>query len=269
MSDAKIFGNITDAYLNQARGRPTVCFAVSIKHSLALVEEFKSKGVTAEHIEAGTSAEERRNALSRLESGATEVISNVGILTTGVDMPYVSAIILARPTKSYNLFIQMLGRGTRTFSGKKNFLVLDHGNNVMEHGFIEDEMQCDLDGVSKPEKSERIITCKECYLIFSFEENQYVCPECGHDNTPPKRMGGERTFATDEDYSMVELSIDSVYNQKIVNNFVSKMIGVAIKRNLKPGWVYHQLKKTHGEFAANKNWQRIKQLVEGAQRSSR
>lgn len=36
-----------------------------------------------------------------------------GILTEGADFPAIDCVLLARPTKSQNLFIQMIGRGLR------------------------------------------------------------------------------------------------------------------------------------------------------------
>ena len=41
------------------------------------------------------------------------ILCNYGILTTGFDAPQTSAIVIARPTKSYVLYAQMVGRGIR------------------------------------------------------------------------------------------------------------------------------------------------------------
>jgi ATP-dependent helicase IRC3 len=47
------------------------------------------------------------------------------VLTEGFDEPSVDCIIIARPTQSAVLYQQMLGRGTRTYPGKTDCLVLD------------------------------------------------------------------------------------------------------------------------------------------------
>jgi ATP-dependent helicase IRC3 len=53
------------------------------------------------------------------------VVANCAVLTEGFDEPSVDCIIIARPTKSAVLYQQMLGRGTRTYPGKTDCLVLD------------------------------------------------------------------------------------------------------------------------------------------------
>jgi ATP-dependent helicase IRC3 len=52
------------------------------------------------------------------------------LLTEGFDFPEIAALVIARPTLSPSLYLQMLGRGTRLAAGKKDCLVLDiMGNN--------------------------------------------------------------------------------------------------------------------------------------------
>jgi len=53
------------------------------------------------------------------------VVTNCAVLTEGFDEPNVSCIIIARPTKSKVLYVQMIGRGIRTYPGKEDCLVLD------------------------------------------------------------------------------------------------------------------------------------------------
>src|ERR671937_736608 len=67
----------------------------------------------------------RRAILQRLHTGATRVVANCAVLTEGFDEPSVNCIIIARPTQSAVLYQQMLGRGTRTYPGKTDCLVLD------------------------------------------------------------------------------------------------------------------------------------------------
>ncbi|KKK97615.1 hypothetical protein LCGC14_2650940, partial [marine sediment metagenome] len=53
-------------------------------------------------------------------------------------------IILARPTKSFGLYLQMAGRTLRPFPGKENALVLDHAGATYIHGFIHEEVNWSL-----------------------------------------------------------------------------------------------------------------------------
>src|SRR5690606_41971324 len=51
------------------------------------------------------------------------ILCNVGILTRGFDQPDIEVVILYRATKSLPLFLQMVGRGSRTTPTKKDFYI--------------------------------------------------------------------------------------------------------------------------------------------------
>ena len=53
------------------------------------------------------------------------MVANCAVLTEGFDEPSVDCIIVARPTQSALLYQQMLGRGTWTYPGKTDCLLLD------------------------------------------------------------------------------------------------------------------------------------------------
>ena len=50
---------------------------------------------------------------------------NVGVFTEGTDIPNIDSIILARPTMSQSLMIQMIGRGLRLHKEKSHCHVID------------------------------------------------------------------------------------------------------------------------------------------------
>lgn len=56
-------------------------------------------------------------------------------MTEGADFPAIDCVLLGRPTKSQNLFLQMIGRGLRLFPGKENCLILDLVDNT-HHGLV-------------------------------------------------------------------------------------------------------------------------------------
>src|SRR5207245_7292077 len=82
-------------------------------------------GRCAEALDGTTPVATRRAILQRVHTGATRVVANCAVLTEGFDEPSVDCIIMARPTQSAVLYQQMLGRGTRTYPGKIDCLVLD------------------------------------------------------------------------------------------------------------------------------------------------
>jgi hypothetical protein len=78
----------------------------------------------------------------------TRVVCNVGVLTEGWDEPLVGCVILARPTKSLGLYLQMAGRGLRPAEGKSAVL-LDHAGCVAAHGAPQDPREWSLAGKAK------------------------------------------------------------------------------------------------------------------------
>jgi superfamily II DNA or RNA helicase len=178
----KLIGDIFDNWKRIAGDRQTIIFAVNVKHSKHITGYFIRNGVQAEHIDAHTNDEDRLEIYKRFEMGETRVLSNVGICTEGSDLPWASCAVIARPTKSLGLWIQMGGRILRPYPGKEKALLLDHAGCVERHGFIEDPIDWSLDG-KKPgarkreirKKEKTIMICKEC--SFAFTGN--ICPQCG------------------------------------------------------------------------------------------
>lgn len=117
-----------EAWLSKARARrSTIVFAINIKHIHSIVDHFKAAGVDARYVHEKVRAREREATLVAFRNGEFPVLVNCGILTEGADFPAVDCVLMARPTRSANLFIQMLGRGLRLSpeTGKTNCLVLD------------------------------------------------------------------------------------------------------------------------------------------------
>jgi superfamily II DNA or RNA helicase len=124
---------VVQAYKSQALGRSALCFAIDIAHAEALAEAFNESGVPAAVVHSKLDKELVKKRKTDYASGAILVLVNVALLTEGFDSPHTSVIILARPTLSLSLYLQMVGRGTRLFLGKLNCLILDITDNMERH----------------------------------------------------------------------------------------------------------------------------------------
>jgi hypothetical protein len=82
-------------------------------------------GVPALAVLGESDAEERRTARERLRTGEVNILFTCDLYNEGVDLPFVDALVLLRPTESVTLFLQQLGRGLRIHEGKETCLVLD------------------------------------------------------------------------------------------------------------------------------------------------
>ena len=150
VDNSVLVGNIVKHYLKYARGKKTILFAVSIKHSKRIVAEFKASGVRAVHLDGTTPKAERKQASILFAQGRIDVLCNVDLFGEGYDLAAqsgmevnIEAAILARPTQSLSLFLQQCGRSLR-YSLNKIAIILDHAGNTMRHGLPDDDRECHL-----------------------------------------------------------------------------------------------------------------------------
>lgn len=107
MNTPTLVGDIVQHWMELAAARRTVVFCTSIKHSVAVCEQFQRNGVAAEHVDANTPTDEREDIFKRFTSGKTQILTNCFLASYGFDLPALSCVVLARPTKSLMLYLQM------------------------------------------------------------------------------------------------------------------------------------------------------------------
>ena len=192
----KLVGDVVENWLRLAEGLPTIVFAVNVKHSIAIRDEFRKHGINAEHLDARSTDDERDFVFNEVERGRVSVVCNVAVYQEGLDVPGISCVVMARPTKSMGLYRQCCGRGLRPQLGK-TAIIIDHGGVVAEHGFLDDPVEWSLDGKERAWKRKNLkrklkqpVKCNVCAYVFS---GGNVCPECGS----PVRSFGKQIEAVD------------------------------------------------------------------------
>ena len=114
------------AWLSEAGQRKsTLVFCVDLNHVASLTSMFRRHGIDAQYITGATKKRVRGERLDAFKKGEFPVLLNCGVFTEGTDIPNIDCILLARPTKSRNLLVQMIGRGMRLYPGKKDCHVID------------------------------------------------------------------------------------------------------------------------------------------------
>jgi superfamily II DNA or RNA helicase len=113
--------------------RPTLVFAVDVDHTDALAAAFCEAGIRAAAVHGDLPMDVRRKRLEQFVAGRLDVLVNCQLLLEGVDIPQISAIVMARPTRSSLLYAQAVGRATRLCPGKTDALVIDFVDNTQEH----------------------------------------------------------------------------------------------------------------------------------------
>ena len=126
------------AYQERSHGKKTLIFNNGIETSKHVYATFKAAGYDIRHLDNTNTPRERKDILHWFRERPDAILTSVSILTTGFDEPTVETIILNRATKSLTLYFQMIGRGSRVLPKKKEFSVIDLGNNVSRFGFWDD-----------------------------------------------------------------------------------------------------------------------------------
>lgn len=111
------------------KDRKCLIFCINRDHSKVICKMLNDEGLSAKHIDGKSSISERHSILGAFQRGEVNFLTNCQLLTEGFDEPSIDGIILARPTRSKALFLQMLGRGLRLSPGKKNCKVIDIMDN--------------------------------------------------------------------------------------------------------------------------------------------
>ena len=105
--------------------KSTLVFCVDLAHVSGLTHKFREYGLDARFVTGDTPKLERSEILEAFKKGQFPVLVNCGVFTEGTDIPNIDCIVLARPTRSRNLLVQMIGRGMRLHPGKKNCHIID------------------------------------------------------------------------------------------------------------------------------------------------
>jgi len=122
-SEASTF--ITRAYREYAGDMPGIVFTPDVQTALDMSEAFVRAGFDAAPVWGDMDRDLRRRTLQRYENGDLQVLINCMVLTEGFDSPRAQCAVIARPTTSPGLYIQMVGRVLRQYPGKSRALVLD------------------------------------------------------------------------------------------------------------------------------------------------
>jgi len=236
----ELIGDIVETWKRRAWGLRTVAFAVSVEHSRSIAAAFREAGVPAEHLDGATPEAERAAVLERLARGDTLVVSNCMVLTEGWDLPSLQCAIIARPTASLNLHLQMIGRIMRACEGKQGAIVLDHAGNHHVHGLVTRRLTYSLEPDHRTGEGDPLglRRCRACGLFF--EPTRWACPECGwapqpSDYTQPQTAEGELVEFDDRDFA---------YRREVWRLLETERVAAGYAE----GWSRYRFKERFGEW---------------------
>src|SRR4030042_1414189 len=111
-------------------------------------------------------------------TGSVQGLFNCQLFCEGFDLPDIEGVILNRMTASKCLYTQMVGRVLRPSAGKDHGTVIDMGNNILRHGFVEDLQEHDI--FKEPREGDGVAPMKDCQrcgtMVYA---GARVCKYCG------------------------------------------------------------------------------------------
>jgi superfamily II DNA or RNA helicase len=243
MQEGGLVANIIETWKQRWNKDKTLLFGVDCAHAQMLRDRFLEAGISCGYQDAQTPDVERKEIKRKFHNGEYRVVSNVGTLTTGVDWD-VRCLILARPTKSEMLFVQIIGRSLRTAEGKDHALILDHTDTTSRLGFVTDIHHEYLNG-GKFDEASKVIRhaplpkpCPQC--AFLIPPRVKICPECGFERKIESKIN-------EREGTLVEF--DGTFRKKGATNhvrypyttaekqrFFQQLKGYGLERDYKPGW---------------------------------
>lgn len=190
--------------------------AVAEKFIMAVHSEMAGAGELIEEFQKITDAAERRAIIEQAHKDPNMkprpiVLVGIGMLDTGIDAPDVEVLLMARPTKSKVLYVQMKGRGTRKCkeTGKDIYKLVD----FVDISHLEAAVTNDTPGVVDEPVEQ--------------EEEEIIDRERGGEGS-----GGEGWKTEDEDGSAQEMVIADVPVHLVFSETISPAVLEELRRQV-------------------------------------
>jgi superfamily II DNA or RNA helicase len=274
------------------KGKKTLIFTQDTNLNILLFNQFIAAGIenTFMYDSMNWTEYSRKETVNKFRDIPGSVLFNVGCFTKGFDVTDVEAIIVARRVSSLSLWIQIVGRGSRTTDKvfKDKFIVIDGGTNIerlgrwSENFDWNDKFWCK--GDYKPKKEapeEETKDCENCGELMNIKA--CLCKACDFNNCEIKDVeilnriaqkinsvgidydkiirfseGKGKFFAFKVLSSQVVRmfnNIDKAQFEKNLNGGVERVLNTTLKKG------YIQIIKSDLESSSNRTWQKQKEIV--------
>lgn len=245
MDRSPLTGDAVSHYRRLCEGVPALAFCVTVAHAEHVAEQFRAAGYASVALSGETPDELRDRWIRDLGEGRLQVLASCNVVSEGTDIPVVTAAILLRPTASYSLAMQQMGRVLRTAPGKKVAVILDHAGNVRRHGLPTEPMQWTLtDRPKRPRQEDWRPTtkpCPECQAEVALRCMD--CPECGH---AWERLPEAPPVVDAELEEIDALAVAREKRREVASaRSLEDLKRIAMARGYRPGWAYHVWKERH------------------------
>jgi superfamily II DNA or RNA helicase len=191
MSRRAIVGDAEQHYRRLLNGKPTIGFCCDVKSAFATAEYFRSAGWNAAAVDGSMDAVERRRRIGAVGTGELNALFSCDVVSEGVDLPALYGAILLRKTASIVIQQQQVGRPLNPTKDGAPVFILDHVNNVAEHGLPDAERNWSLSSAPVRPQASAVRQCPACYLCTSPVAK---CPSCGYDFVAAAKANARRSL---------------------------------------------------------------------------
>ncbi|KAL0944233.1 DEAD/DEAH box helicase [Colletotrichum truncatum] len=189
--------------------KSTLVFCVDLAHVAGLTQTFRKHGFDARFVTGDTPKVERGAILEAFRNGEFPVLVNCGVFTEGTDIPNIDCVILARPTRSRNLLVQMIGRGMRLHEGKSDCHVIDMVSSL-ETGIVTTPTLFGLDPGEIVEKA----STADLHRTRERTEAERLRQQHAYNDSPSSQTPASTGSVTFTDYSSVFDLIEDTSGEK-------------------------------------------------------
>jgi superfamily II DNA or RNA helicase len=185
----KVYEGVVHEFCQHWPEKKGIVFCVNISATINTASEF-AKQLGADRVFAvhsKQSPQERAQIIANFTASTDGILVNCGIATTGFDCPDIEVVVINRATKSVALWLQMVGRASRTTPTKSEFTILDFGENVTRLGFWQEPRDWAQLFNNPKKKGEGVAPVKDCNKCgFVAYASARICENCGAEFPKPK-----------------------------------------------------------------------------------
>lgn len=258
--DVKFQMNVLQNYLQFCKGKKTMVFTQNTNLNNILFNQFIEHGIenTFMYDSMNLTKYNRTETVDKFRETPGSVLFNVGCFTKGFDVTDVECIIVARRVSSLSLWIQIVGRGSRTTDKifKDKFIVIDGGSNIQRLGRWSENFDWEskfwCKGDYKPKKEapeEETKECENCGQLMNVKA--CFCKSCDFNNCEIKDIEILNKIAVK--VNKVGIDIDKIirYSEGKGKIFALKVLTSQILR------MFNDVDKTQFEKNLNGGVQRV------------
>ncbi len=172
--------NVVDATKEKLSGaNGGLVFCINIAHAEAMAKAFSDAGIPSAAIHSKLTKDEQDQIMRRYKTRELKLLANPMMLTTGFDDPSTDCVILARPTRSQNLYRQMIGRALRPAEGKFKAIILDCGGVIEDLGMPTHPITPKLRSITQVKRVCNNCQSDQIYRRIIKNHPYQICAKCG------------------------------------------------------------------------------------------